>query len=115
MVIGDGSRYRQIVSDAIDAINEGRSPLVLTERTEHIQLLTENLRMHVQHIVILKGGMSAIGNREIGHTMQSISESETRVIVATGRCVGILHYQRALLLLLLGRAILQSGLVFCSG
>ena len=84
----DVSRNRQIVADAIDVIKEGRSPLVLTERTEHVQLLADNLRKHVQHLVVLKGGMGVKVHRETTAYLQSIPESETRVIVATGSYIG---------------------------
>lgn len=87
-IIGDVSRNRQIVLDAIEAIKEGRSPLVLTERTEHVHLLAKNLRKHVQHLVVLKGGMGVKEHRETTAYLQSIPESETRIIVATGSYIG---------------------------
>jgi hypothetical protein len=46
-----------IRDDVIAALREGRSPLVLTERTEHVAVLSDLIRPHVPHLIILQGGM----------------------------------------------------------
>ena len=40
---GDASRNQMICSDVVSAVRQGRSPLVLTERTEHLRELAERL------------------------------------------------------------------------
>ena len=38
-------------------LREGRSPLVLTERTEHLEELTRQLSSAVPHLICLRGGL----------------------------------------------------------
>lgn len=51
-LVADRDRNRRICEDVLHAINEGRSPLVLTERNEHLDLLTEQLSTGIQHLVV---------------------------------------------------------------
>jgi len=70
------------------ALREGRSPLILTERTGHIAILAAMLHPHVPHLVILQGGMGRKALREAMVTLATIPENETRVVIATGKFVG---------------------------
>lgn len=45
-LVNDEQRTDLIVSDVVSAIEEGRFPLLLTERTDHLQLLLEKLLRH---------------------------------------------------------------------
>jgi hypothetical protein len=53
----DERRNALICADVRDAASEGRSPLLLTERTEHLQLLAERLSSEIPHVIVLRGGM----------------------------------------------------------
>jgi hypothetical protein len=46
----DEKRNAMICGDVLSAIREGRSPLVLTERTEHLELLAERLSRQGVHV-----------------------------------------------------------------
>lgn len=83
------SRRNEMIRDeVIAAIQEGRSPLVLTERTEHVDVLTESLRPHVSRLVVLQGGMGRKSLRAAMESLASIPETESRVVIATGKFVG---------------------------
>lgn len=83
------SRRNELIRDeVIAAIKEGRSPLVLTERTEHVDILTELMRPHVSHLVVLQGGMGRKSLRAAMESLASIPETESRVVIATGKFVG---------------------------
>src|SRR6201987_2688053 len=56
-LIADEERNQLICHDLIQPIREGRSPLVLTERNEHLNSLTKQLAPEVRHLVVLRGGM----------------------------------------------------------
>jgi len=43
-LIGDESRNRRICEDVVEAVEAGRSPLVLTERNEHLESLANQWR-----------------------------------------------------------------------
>ncbi|MDA1006995.1 MAG: DEAD/DEAH box helicase family protein [Verrucomicrobia bacterium] len=82
------ARNQLIRNDVLAATKEGRSPLVLTERTQHLEELTSLLNDQVQHLITLRGGM---GKKQLAQSLEqlkSIPENESRVIVATGRFVG---------------------------
>ncbi len=81
-------RNEMIRDEVIAALREGRSPLVLTERTEHVDALTDLLRPHVPHLVVLQGGMGRKSLRAAMESLASIPETEPRVVIATGKFVG---------------------------
>ncbi len=85
---GDAVRNRLIVDDVIAAVHEGRSPILLTERREHLDLLADALRPVVRHLVVLQGGMSAKDRRESFDQLASIPGKEERLVLATGKYIG---------------------------
>lgn len=84
----DGARNLLIVNDVIRALEEGRSPILLTERRDHLEQLAEMLRGHARHLVVLKGGTTAKVRRELGVQLAGIPETEVRLVLATGRYIG---------------------------
>ncbi len=87
-LIGDVGRNQQILEDVVASVREGRKPVVLTERREHLELLAEALSSAVQHLIVLKGGM---GKKALDVAMEQlviIPENEDRVVLATGRYLG---------------------------
>jgi len=53
----DQARTRRICEDVIDAVQNGRSPLILTERNDHLDRFEQELATRVDHIVVLRAGM----------------------------------------------------------
>jgi superfamily II DNA or RNA helicase len=87
-LIADDARNRLICDDVIQAIHKGRSPIVLTERTEHLDRLAAALAPAVRHLVVLRGGMSRKQLRAVTDHRARIADDEDRVLLATGRYVG---------------------------
>ncbi|MGH7268054.1 MAG: DEAD/DEAH box helicase family protein [Candidatus Rokuibacteriota bacterium] len=85
---GDESRNRPILDDVVLAIQEGRSPILLTERKDHLEHLATRLRPFVHHLVVLQGGMTPSERREVTAQLASIPEDEPRLVLATGRYIG---------------------------
>ena len=83
----DAERNQLIVSDILDAIARGRTPLVLTHRTEHLERLAAALSA-IQHVVVMKGGMGKKQRRAAKDLLASIPEGVPRVILATGSHIG---------------------------
>ena len=77
-----------IFNDVLMAMEEGRSPILLTERKEHLEHLYERLKGFVRHIIVLRGGRSAKERREIDEQLSSISMDEERLLLASGRYIG---------------------------
>jgi superfamily II DNA or RNA helicase len=66
----------------------GRSPLLLTGRTEHLQYFVTRLRSAVKHLFVLKGGMGKKQRRLTAEAMVAVPDDESRVILATGGYIG---------------------------
>jgi superfamily II DNA or RNA helicase len=88
LLAADHQRNALIVEDVIRAVRAGRSPVVLTERREHLETLADLLRPEVANVVVLHGGLGAKRRREIVQRLTAIGASEERVLVATGRYLG---------------------------
>jgi superfamily II DNA or RNA helicase len=84
----DADRNEQIVADMMTAVDSGRSPLLLTGRTEHLACFASALAGRVQHVLVLRGGMGSKQRKELWQRLGAIPESEPRVILATGSYVG---------------------------
>jgi superfamily II DNA or RNA helicase len=82
----DLTRNEQIVRDVVAAFRRGRSPLVLSGRTEHIDRLCTRLRQYCDRVFLLKGG---IAGKERARLMQElVLEDQPRIIIATGSYIG---------------------------
>ncbi len=88
LLVADEKRNEQIINDVLMAMEEGRSPILLTERKEHLEKLHDRLTGFVRHIVVLRGGRSAKERQEVQAQFASIPMDEERLILATGRYIG---------------------------
>ena len=77
-----------ILQDILQALKQGRNPIVLSERREHVRLLAERLQGQCAHIITLFGTASAKARRETLTRLTAIPEQESLVILATGKYVG---------------------------
>ncbi len=84
----DEARNKLIVDDVIKAIQEGRSPILLTELKDHLQYFAERLTPFVRHVVVLQGGTSRKEQKARGERLSSIPDNEERLLLATGRYIG---------------------------
>ncbi len=88
LLVADEKRTEQIVDDVLMAMEEGRSPILLTERKEQLEKLLDRLKGFIRHIVILRGGRSAKERRETEAQLVSVPLDEKRILLATGRYIG---------------------------
>jgi superfamily II DNA or RNA helicase len=77
-----------IFSDLLSALEEGCSPILLTERTEHVDEFAERLKGFAKNVIILKGGTGKKQRKELTQRIASIPEGEERVLIATGKYIG---------------------------
>jgi superfamily II DNA or RNA helicase/very-short-patch-repair endonuclease len=87
-LIADDQRNRIICDEVVQAVREGRSPLVLTERNDHLDSLASRLTTEVRHLFMLRGGMTTKELDAVKVQMSAVSVSGERVILATGRYIG---------------------------
>ncbi len=84
----DPKRNEMILDDVIRALEEGRSPLVLTERRDHLQFLADRLEGMTPNLVVLQGGMGTQKRREALDRLADLSDDEERLVISTGRFTG---------------------------
>jgi superfamily II DNA or RNA helicase len=88
LLVQDDERNRFIIQDVIAAMKAGRSPVLLTERREHIDLLASLLTPHIQNIIVMAGGMGKKLRNQLSEQLASIPASQPRMIIATSRYLG---------------------------
>lgn len=84
-VAADRNRTERIAADVLGELREGRFPLVLTERREHLDALTELIGTHTDRVAVLHGG---IGKRARRRADELVASWEPRAVLATGRYIG---------------------------
>ena len=84
----DEARNDMIFDDVLEALEAGRSPILLTERKDHAHRLAERLIRFARNVLVLRGGMGARQRRAIMQRLEDIPDTEERVLIATGRYVG---------------------------
>lgn len=87
-LIIDKDRNELIFNDVLNALEAKRSPLLLTERTQHLDYFAERLSKFVKNIVVLKGGLGKNQHKQIAEQLQITPANEERLIIATGRYIG---------------------------
>ena len=84
----DEIRNNLIVEDICKAVNTGRTPIILTNRTAHVSVLAEKLNATIKNVISLTGAGTTREKREAMQRLQTIPDSEQLVIVVTGKYVG---------------------------
>jgi superfamily II DNA or RNA helicase len=84
----DEARNELIARDVLSAVGRGRSPLVLTERIDHLNLLAARVENSVKNLIVLRGGMGAKQRRAVMNHLARIPANEECVLLATGRYIG---------------------------
>ena len=88
LIVNDAERNEMIIKDVVIALRQKRSPVIITERKEHLEYLTERLKGMVKNLIVLKGGMPVKERKAVRRQLAEISDEEERVIIATGKYLG---------------------------
>lgn len=82
-------RNSLIVEDIKKCILEGRIPIVLTERVEHLKILKEKLEELKVPVVIYKGNMGKKKAKEVKNILEEADiNNKPRIILATSSSIG---------------------------
>ena len=85
-LVRDESRNALICADVSACLHEGRHPLVLTERTEHLAILSDEIERRGASVVRLQGGM---GKKSLRAALEGLAADRSNlVLLATGKFVG---------------------------
>ncbi len=87
-IIKNEIRNQLIVDDVVECHQKGKNCIVLSERVEHVKILSEMLRQKIPDAISVTGGMGNKGTREIMQKITESSKDKPLIIVATGRFIG---------------------------
>ena len=81
----DEIRNNLIVEDICKAVNTGRTPIILTNRTAHVSVLAEKLKATIKNVISLTGAGTTREKREAMQRLQTIPDSEQLVILVSDK------------------------------
>ena len=84
----DEARNELILNDVIRALEDGCSPILLTERKDHLEYFASRLERVARNLVVLQGGMGVKVHRAAIAQLAAIPPNEERLVLATGRYIG---------------------------
>lgn len=87
-LVGHETRNRGICDDVLEAVRAGRSPLVLTERHEHLDWFADQFVGKIRHVLVLRGGSGKRVRQAVAQQLAAIPVGEERVLLGTGKYVG---------------------------
>jgi superfamily II DNA or RNA helicase len=84
----DEERNAAILEDVIGTLAEGRCPVVLTQRREHVDWFARRIAPYVRTVAVLKGGMGRRAEKHARDSLTGLRASGSTVLVATGPYIG---------------------------
>jgi superfamily II DNA or RNA helicase len=88
MLTLDPERNQRIIEDVVEAVKNGRSPVILTERREHLDYFSKEFAGKVKNIIVLSGGMGVKQRASLMKQLKQIPQTDERLLIATGRYLG---------------------------
>ena len=82
------ARNLLIVSDVRTAVKDGRTPLVLSDRIEHLKLLKDYLKDAATNIIVITGKGTHKQKKEQLEVLAEVPSSESLIVLATGKYAG---------------------------
>jgi superfamily II DNA or RNA helicase len=87
-LVADERRTAQICEDIHTAVSTGRTCLVLTQRTDHIEEIVAGLAVLGDHALVLRGGLSKRARAAVSEGIRARTSDSGIVLVATGSYLG---------------------------
>ncbi|GAB6010468.1 DEAD/DEAH box helicase family protein, partial [Dysgonomonas reticulitermitis] len=85
----DELRNQQIATDVCEVVTNGRTPIILTQRKEHVMQLAAILKNQTNaHIITLVGADSAKVKNKMMESLAGIPQEDRLIIIATGKYIG---------------------------
>jgi superfamily II DNA or RNA helicase len=88
ILVSDPDRNKQIIADIAQVLADGRSPIVLTERKDHVDVIASKLIGAANHIITMYGGRTKKEREACIERLRAIPPGESRILVATGKYIG---------------------------
>lgn len=81
-------RNQQITDDVFTCHQQGKNCIVLTERVEHVKILSTLIRERIPDAIPVTGGMGTKETRETLKKISSHPDDKPIIIISTGRFIG---------------------------
>ena len=87
-LISNSTRNELIIADVKNAVKDGRTPLILSERIEHLNILYEKLSNSAQNVIFITGRGTQKQKNETLEKLKAVPADESLIILATGKYAG---------------------------
>lgn len=87
-LLENSTRNQRIFDDVLRCLDEKRSPIILTERLEHLSILEDQFKGFAKNIIILSGNMKKKERSKQLKKLLEVPDHEERLIIATGKYIG---------------------------
>jgi superfamily II DNA or RNA helicase len=84
----DTQRNQLLFDDVLNELEMGRSPIILTERIEHLENLYKQFKGFAKNIIVLSGNMTKKDRGLELERLEKIPDNEERLVIATGKYIG---------------------------
>jgi superfamily II DNA or RNA helicase len=89
LLLNDEKRNKVIFEDIMQCIaKEKRSPVLITERRNHLEMFAERFRPLVKNVIVFKGGTGHKQRQALNDQLTRIKDEEERLLIATGKYLG---------------------------
>ena len=82
------ARNQLIIEDVIKSIENGRTPLILSDRISHLEYLEEKLKLAAKNVILITGKGTQKQKKEQLEKLKSVSDDESLIVLATGKYAG---------------------------
>lgn len=81
-------RDQQIISDVVECVKAGRTPVVLTKYVDHANKLAEGLKEYADRLILLTGSNGTKARRAQVDELNAVDEADSLILVGTGSLLG---------------------------
>lgn len=87
-VANDQARNRMLFNDVLSELEKGKTPLILTERVQHVKNLANMFEGFAKNIIVLTGSLKQKDKTDEHKRLMEIKDDEELLIIATGKYIG---------------------------
>lgn len=84
----DDVRNQLLFDDVLQELDKGRSPIILTERIEHLEKLRDKFKHFAKNIIVLTGNMTKKERSQELERLEKMPDDVERLVIATGKYIG---------------------------
>ena len=88
IVVNSDIRNNLIASDIEKCVAQGHTPLVLSKRKTQLETLYDKVKDKADHVLVLTGGKTPVERNKLRDELNSISQNDSLIILATGQYIG---------------------------